>query len=203
MTASYSVTWMLHNLLVVLLSLNFMFLLFPPCCSTSFCIAFSFLFQAYLGFHWDQFVCYRNHPGWTAAEKQVKCFFFSLTSQPFNRIVPFLSFYIKKKKKVFWPCCVAWGILVPWPGIEPVPLPWKRGVLTTGPPGKSWIVPFLSCVHRENICVIPVYCLKFMALAHVLKCCSLHLQSLYVIFHHVCWQKLLLQKRKWRGGGRK
>ena len=78
LNASYSVAWMFHTLLVVLLFMNFMFLLFSPCCSTSFCIIFSFLFQAYLGFHWDQFVCYRNHPGWTAAEKQVKCFFFFL-----------------------------------------------------------------------------------------------------------------------------
>ena len=27
--------------------------------------------------------------------------------------------------------------LVPWPGIEPEPLHWEGGVLTTGPPGKS------------------------------------------------------------------
>ena len=48
------------------------------------------------------------------------------------------SFFLKKKKKFFftldpffdtfpascpflWPCCVTCGILVPWPGIEPVP----------------------------------------------------------------------------------
>ena len=29
------------------------------------------------------------------------------------------------------------GILVPRPGIEPVPLHWEHGVLATGPPGKS------------------------------------------------------------------
>ena len=34
--------------------------------------------------------------------------------------------------------CVACGILVPWPGIEPVhPQQWKSGVLTTGSPGNS------------------------------------------------------------------
>ena len=32
----------------------------------------------------------------------------------------------------------ACGIFVPWPGIELVPLHWQHGVLTTGPPGKSW-----------------------------------------------------------------
>ena len=31
----------------------------------------------------------------------------------------------------------ACGILAPRPGIKPTPLHWKRGVLTTGPPGKS------------------------------------------------------------------
>ena len=35
------------------------------------------------------------------------------------------------------PCCAACGILVPWPGIEPAPLHWKRRVLTSGLPGKS------------------------------------------------------------------
>ena len=38
---------------------------------------------------------------------------------------------------VFWPRHVARGILVPRPGIKPVPLRWKCRVLTTGPPGKS------------------------------------------------------------------
>ena len=33
--------------------------------------------------------------------------------------------------------CATCGILVPRPGIEPVPLQWKLEVLTTGPPGKS------------------------------------------------------------------
>ena len=37
----------------------------------------------------------------------------------------------------FWPQWAACGILVPQPGIELVPLQWKRRVLTTGPPGKS------------------------------------------------------------------
>ena len=35
-------------------------------------------------------------------------------------------------------------ILVPQPGIEPGPLQWKHGFLTTGPPGKSLTGPF-SC----------------------------------------------------------
>ena len=38
---------------------------------------------------------------------------------------------------VFWLCYTACGMLVPRPGIEPRPWQWKRGVLTTGPPGKS------------------------------------------------------------------
>ena len=31
----------------------------------------------------------------------------------------------------------AWGIIAPWPGIEPVPPALEGKVLTTGPPGKS------------------------------------------------------------------
>ena len=38
---------------------------------------------------------------------------------------------------LFWPCSQAYGILVPWPGIEPFSLQRKQGVLTTGPPRKS------------------------------------------------------------------
>ena len=38
----------------------------------------------------------------------------------------------------FWLHLPACGILVPRPGIEPTPSELKHGVLTTGPPGKSW-----------------------------------------------------------------
>ena len=37
----------------------------------------------------------------------------------------------------FWPHCVAYGISVPRPGIEPTPLAVNCGVLTTGLPGNS------------------------------------------------------------------
>ena len=39
-----------------------------------------------------------------------------------------------------WLHCEVCGILVPWPGIEP--LQWKHGVLTTRPPGKSQVGQF-------------------------------------------------------------
>ena len=37
---------------------------------------------------------------------------------------------------VLWSCQTAYGVLVPWPGIEPNPLQWKHRVFTTGLPGK-------------------------------------------------------------------
>ena len=37
----------------------------------------------------------------------------------------------------FYTCHMTCGILVPWTGIEPMPLQWECGVLTTGLPGKS------------------------------------------------------------------
>ena len=37
----------------------------------------------------------------------------------------------------FWPCYVAFRILVPQLGIEPRPPAVKHGILTIGPPGKS------------------------------------------------------------------
>ena len=44
---------------------------------------------------------------------------------------------LAKKKKFFFLAapCMAFGILVPWPGIEPRSWQWKCWVLTTGPPG--------------------------------------------------------------------
>ena len=55
----------------------------------------------------------------------------------------------------FWLCCVACRILVPWPGIKPLPLHWERRVLTTGLPGKfldpsSLPGPMLDTVERET-----------------------------------------------------
>ena len=37
----------------------------------------------------------------------------------------------------FWPHCMACGILLSWPGVDPGPPAMKPWVLTTGPPGKS------------------------------------------------------------------
>ena len=45
----------------------------------------------------------------------------------------------------FFFCCAVCGILVPWPGIEPIPLFIGSRVLTTGPPGKS-LVSFLFLI---------------------------------------------------------
>ena len=39
--------------------------------------------------------------------------------------------------EIFWPCCMVCRILVPKPGIEPMPLHWQHKFLTTGPSGKS------------------------------------------------------------------
>ena len=47
----------------------------------------------------------------------------------------------------FWPCIVACGTLVPWPGIELMPLNWKHGVLITGLPEKS----LLSIWRKKDI----------------------------------------------------
>ena len=38
---------------------------------------------------------------------------------------------------LFWPCLEAWGILVPWLGVEPMSLQWKCRVSITGSAGKS------------------------------------------------------------------
>ena len=50
--------------------------------------------------------------------------------------------WLSTLKQVSWPHCAACGILVPWPGWNPWPLQLKRGILTTGPPGKSLAIHF-------------------------------------------------------------
>ena len=49
---------------------------------------------------------------------------------------------------------MASGILVPWSGVEPAPLHWQCGVLTTGPPGKSLGVRYLTQRLTHNKCSI-------------------------------------------------
>ena len=49
-----------------------------------------------------------------------------------------MGWVLLKKKNfflIFWPCNMACGILVPWPGIEVGSQQYKHCVLTTGPPG--------------------------------------------------------------------
>jgi len=45
----------------------------------------------------------------------------------------------------------AWGTFVPRPGIKLVPLQWKHGVLTTGPPGDACICVLLSHEAHGNL----------------------------------------------------
>ena len=62
----------------------------------------------------------------------------------------------------FWPCITAFGILVPQPGIEPVPLHWKHGLVTIGPPGKSPGTCFLKSqshptLSMSSLDLVPTY----------------------------------------------
>ena len=47
--------------------------------------------------------------------------------------------------------CAECGILIPRPGIEPVPLQWKRGAQTTGPLGNSPPMLFFSSIYVPNV----------------------------------------------------
>ena len=55
---------------------------------------------------------------------------------------------------LLWPHCVACGILVPWPGIEPVPCALEGRVLTTGLWGKS---PNHRPLHQVNEVLMHFY----------------------------------------------
>ena len=52
--------------------------------------------------------------------------------------------FLSKISLLVWPHCVTCAILVPWPGTEPRPQPWKYQVLTTGLPGNSHNSLFLE-----------------------------------------------------------
>ena len=60
-----------------------------------------------------------------------------VASKCFWTIIVTAVFRNGTQKSFFFFFLAACGILVPWPGIDPCPLHWKHGVLTTGPPGKS------------------------------------------------------------------
>lgn len=56
---------------------------------------------------------------------------------------------------VFWPCGVAYGILLPRPGIEPCILQWKGGVLSIELSGKSPDECLWHCgIYLSLLCLI-------------------------------------------------
>ena len=76
-------------------------------------------------------------------------------------------------------CHTACGILVPQPGISPGPLHWKLGVLTIGPPGKSWESVHTSLGHSfpfplqprasSSLCLFSIGLLEFLSFSF-LRC---------------------------------
>ena len=67
---------------------------------------------------------------------------------PHNLSIHFLFFRLFIYLLVlFWPHCMAWHVGPSFPnqGLNPRPLQWKFGLLTTGPPGKSLSTIFTIC----------------------------------------------------------
>ena len=60
---------------------------------------------------------------------------------------------------LFWLCCLAYGILVHWAGIEL--RQWKHQVLTTGPPGNFQLYTFLFVVQFCVLVISTVQIVKF------------------------------------------
>ena len=86
----------------------------------------------------------------------------SLCSQSNMNMIIFLNWAVENRfffpddfvLSCFWLRYAACGILVPWPGVEPVlSLQWKCGVLTSGPPRTShwWFFFFLIEVQLINL----------------------------------------------------
>ena len=67
---------------------------------------------------------------------------------PHNLSIYFLFFRLFIYLLVlFWPLCMTWHVGPSFPnqGLNPCPLQWKFGLLTTGPPGKSLSTIFTIC----------------------------------------------------------
>ena len=79
--------------------------------------------------------------------------------------------------------CSVWD-LVPWSEVEPCPLLWERGVLTTGPPGKSLRLYFLFFFNH-----LFVYCLFW------LRCASMALCRLFSLL--LWWAEAILHCGAW------
>ena len=60
----------------------------------------------------------------------------------FFMFISCFNFYLS-----FWPYHIAFGILVPWPGIEPGPCQWKSWVLVPGPLGNSFFSFSFSSIY--------------------------------------------------------
>ena len=80
-------------------------------------------------------VCWWRAVWWPAQGDGVQSSWNTLTKNHRDSLTHFVFWRL-----FFWPHHVPHvGILVPQPGIEPLPLQWKPKVLATGLPGKAWI----------------------------------------------------------------
>ena len=71
------------------------------------------------------------------------------------------------KKLFFFFGCVAYGILVPWPGIEPRVTAWEPGILATGQPGNSWEKLFFFFVVSQFYFIIIIIFFFFAILPNL------------------------------------
>ena len=81
----------------------------------------------------------------------------SSTSQSVSSNIRITLFWVVKLYISFFLIANFWGaahapcgILIPQPGLNPHPLEWEHGILTTGPPGKS-----LQLYVSILVCLVP------------------------------------------------
>ena len=114
-----------------------------------------------------------------------------------NNSSGYLIFYYLIHFFFFWPHCAAWGISVPWPGIEPgsQQWTWKPGILTVRSLGNNFDTLFLSLYSFMN----SPFSISISNYPHLTFCsnCSLY-SSLFIT---IIWEvQSWMGVRKYKGG---
>ena len=112
---------------------------------------------------------------YSCSTKRIKLLIFVFQLESFAHL-----HLLQIKKNVFWPSCMACGILVSDQGSNQHPLQWKCGVLTTGLPGKSLLQIYLNEFSFLLLCYL---CYFYFFLFPILSWLHFNWLDFFLSFH--------------------